>query len=77
MDAILQAPGDNIVIDLRDYASVDFVAAAALFRDVDKTITFNTAGGSATVKTKTLWNNSGKDRVIQVRGGKASVDNIG
>jgi len=75
MGAILKAAGNDIVIDLREYAGIDFRAAAEWFKDVDKTITFVTSKGSDTVKTKTLWNNSGKDRVIEVRNGKASVKN--
>jgi len=75
MKTILQNAGKDIVIDLRDYDGVDIVAAAGWFKDVDKTITIITSKGSDTVKTKTLWNNSGKDRLITVRNGKIDIKN--
>lgn len=75
MAAILKGPSP-IIFDLSGYSNIDFTAAAAWFKDVDKDLTFITANGSVTVKTKTLWNNSGKNRIVQIRGGKASVGNI-
>ncbi|MDR2956636.1 MAG: hypothetical protein LBU61_00450 [Coriobacteriales bacterium] len=74
MKAILAYPGNKIVVDLHEFAAIDFNAAASWFKDVDKTITFVSSKGSFDVKTKTLWNNSGKDRQVQVRD-KVSVGN--
>ena len=68
--------GSEIIFDLRDYDKVDIKAPAACFKEYDKTITIKTSGGSGTVKTKTLWNNSGKNRLVSVRNGKVSIDNI-
>jgi hypothetical protein len=76
LKAILENAGKNIVIDLGEYDGVNLYAAAAWFKDADKTITIITAKGSDTVKTKSLWNNSGKTRLITVRGGKAEFSNI-
>jgi len=76
MQEILANSGGEIIIDLSDYAGVDFRTPAAWFKDVDKTITFITANGTATIKTKTLWNNSGKDRLVEIRNGVASVKNV-
>jgi len=75
MKAMLASPGKDIIIDLSGYKGIEFRAPAEWFKDVDKNIVFITSAGSDTVKTKTLWNNSGKDRLIQVLGGKASVKN--
>ena len=66
----------DITIDLSSQASADIYAEAGWFKDIDKTITIKTAKGDVTVKTKTLWNNSGKTRAIQIRDGSASIGNI-
>ena len=66
MTQILNAAGNKIIVDMSDYDAVNFSAAAAWFKDVDKTITFITAKGSFDVKTKTLWNNSGKIRLVKI-----------
>jgi len=68
--------GDPIVFDLSGYDKVDIKAPADCFKDYDKVITINTSNGNGTVKTKTLWNNSGKNRLITVRNGKVTVENI-
>jgi len=75
MAAILSSSSNNIVIDMSGYANVDFSAAAAWFKDIDMNITFITSKGSVTVKTKTLWNNSGKTRVVTISGAKATLGN--
>ena len=75
MDAILQAPGNPIIIDMSAYGSVNLTAAAAWFKGIDKEITIMTSQGSVSMKTKELWNNSGKDRFIQIDNGHASVGN--
>jgi len=68
--------GNTIVFDLSSFDAVDIKVPAEWFKDVDKIITIVTAKGTDTVKTKTLWNNSGKDRLITVRKGKIDVTNI-
>jgi hypothetical protein len=50
---------------MRDWAGVDVYVAAGLFKGVDKT-TIITAKGSSAVRIKTLWDNSGKTRLISV-----------
>jgi len=76
MAAILKVAGNNIVFDLRNYESVDIYVDASCFKDIDKTITIITAKGSCEVKTKSLWNNSGKQRLITVRNGKLDFKNV-
>lgn len=76
MDTILEASGSEIIFDFGEYDAVDIYFAASWFKDVDKTITIVTAKGSDSVKTKSLWNNSGKDRLVIVRNGKLSFKNI-
>ena len=76
MTDILNAPGDNIIFDLSGQTSVDIYAAATWFKDVDKTIIIITDNGSYSVKTKTLWNNSGKQRLITVRNNRLDITNI-
>ena len=68
--------GEEIVFDLSAFDAVDIQAAAALFAGVDKEIVIITANGVCSVKTKALWNNSGKDRLIQVRNNKVEFFNI-
>jgi hypothetical protein len=43
---------------------------------VTKNITFVTANGSGSVKTKSLWSNSGKDRLVSVKNGKIGFSNM-
>jgi hypothetical protein len=76
INTILQTEGNDIVIDLRGFASATFRASAAWFKDTNKTITFITEEGNATVNTKALWNNSGKDRLVQIYNGNAYISNI-
>ena len=76
MGAVLSAAGSEIVFDLSGYIGVDLYLPAEWFKDTDKTITIVTAKGSDSVKTKTIWNNSGKTRLIEVRNGKSTVKNI-
>jgi hypothetical protein len=66
MNGILRNSGYNIVVDMRDWACVDVCVAAGLFEGVDKTAII-AAKGSLTVRTKTLWDNSGGTRLISVR----------
>jgi len=74
MAAILK--GKDVIFDLKDFDAVDIQVSAAVFKDIDKNITIITAKGTDSVKTKSLWNNSGKDRLIQVRKGKIDFKNI-
>ena len=77
MEAILNTPGNTVVIDLRGSGSTDvnLLVASAWFNNSDKTIEIITDAGSASVKTKTLWNNSGKMREITVRGNSIQFSN--
>jgi len=68
--------GADVVFDLTGYCDVNIRVPAAWFAGVDKTITIKTDNGVCTVKTKTIWNNSGKDRLIQVRNNKVELFNI-
>jgi hypothetical protein len=76
MTAILNATGNEIIFDLTGFDSVDIQAAAGWFKDVDKTVTIITNNGKVNVKTKTLWNNSGKIRLIKVRNNTIELSNI-
>ena len=77
MTAILNAPGDTVVIDVRGTGctDVDLLVAAAWFNNCDKTIEIITDLGSASIKTKNLWNNSGKTREIVVRNNSVQIKN--
>ena len=76
VNTIFNSPGNEIVFDLRAHPLVDIYVEAGWFRDIDKMIVIKTAKGDIAVKTKTLWNNSGKTRAIQIRDGSASIGNI-
>jgi len=76
MSAILNASGSNIVFDLSGQNAVDLYVGAGWFKNIDKTITIITSGGSASVKTKSLWNNSGKTRLVTVRNNNIDFKNI-
>ena len=78
MAAILAYAGKENVFDLRGSGikSVDIYVAAGWFKDIDENITITTEQGTTSVKTKTLWNNSGKTKLIQVRNNKLSHSNI-
>ena len=76
MAGVLKAAGASAVFDLRGYSSVDMYVDAAWFKDVDKSVVFITGRGSCEVKTKSLWNNSGKQRLITVRNNKLDFKNV-
>ncbi|MCL2335868.1 MAG: cadherin-like beta sandwich domain-containing protein [Firmicutes bacterium] len=76
MSAILNASGSNIVFNLSGQNAVDLYVGAGWFKNIDKTITIITSGGSASVKTKSLWNNSGKTRLVTIRNNKIDFKNI-
>jgi hypothetical protein len=76
MSAILKSSGNTIIFDLRDYANVDILVDAGIFQNTDKTIIIITTKGESSVKTKTLWNNSGKQRLLSVRGNVMSLKNV-
>ena len=67
MSAILRTPGTTIEFNLQAYAAVDIYVDASAFSGVDKTLVFITSAGKSSVKTKSLWNNSGKQRLITIR----------
>ena len=77
IDTILGSE-DVIVFDFSDFTTqgaININFDAEWFKDVDKTITIITAEGSITIKTKMLWNNSGKTRVITVQDNKVDIKN--
>ncbi|MCL2165246.1 MAG: hypothetical protein FWH55_12880, partial [Oscillospiraceae bacterium] len=78
MAAILNASGDTVVFDVRGSGctDVDLLVAASWFNDSDKTIEIITDLGSVSIKTKTLWNNSGKMRKIVVSNNSLQFFNI-
>ena len=59
--------GGNVTINLKGYEAVDLYLEAGWFKNVDYSINIETAKGNFSVKTKTLWNNSGKQRMITIR----------
>ena len=76
LSTILNANVNEIVFDLQGVSAVDLYFPTELLKDVYKTITIVTANGSNSVQTKALWNDSGKDRLIEVRNGKLSFKNV-
>jgi hypothetical protein len=76
MVSILSAPSTNVVFDLRGHTSVELYVDVGCFNDVDKFITIKTADGEDGVSTKSLWNNSGKMRLITVNNGKINFKNL-
>ncbi|MDR1992964.1 MAG: hypothetical protein LBQ98_05645 [Nitrososphaerota archaeon] len=76
MSTILGGFGTVVVFDLRGQTLVELYVGADWFKNVDKTLTIKTDAGEASVKTKTLWNNSGKTRLITVSDGKLDFKNI-
>jgi len=78
MTEILKSKENKIIFNLSAYNSVDIYVDAGLFRNIDKTLIFITDNGcrSHSVKTKTLWNNSGKQRLISIRDNKINIRNI-
>jgi phosphohistidine swiveling domain-containing protein len=78
IDAVLESTEDVIVFDFSEFTTqgaININFDAEWFKDVDKTITIITAEGSITIKTKMLWNNSGKTRVITVQDNKVDIKN--
>lgn len=55
---------------------MDIQTVGQWFKNVDKTFTVKTDEGSCSVKTKSLWNNSGKAQLITVRNNKIAFKNI-
>jgi len=72
---IFNSPGSEIEFDLAARSSIDIYVEAGWFKNVDKTMKIMTEKGEMTVKTKSLWNNSGKSRIIQIRDGTLSFRN--
>jgi len=73
---ILNTAENEIIFDLSGNASVDLYINPGCFKNVDKTIIIITDNGSGSVKTKSLYNNSGKNMLITVRKGKINFKNI-
>lgn len=78
INEIIARSGDSITIDLSaliNINGVDFYVGSTWFKNIDKVLVFKTNNGAFDIKTKTVWNNSGKTRLISVRD-KVSVKNI-
>jgi hypothetical protein len=76
MAAILNSPDKVVTFDFTGQTSVELYAGAGWFKDADKTITIVTDKGAVSVNTKSLWNNSGKTRLIIVENGKLDFKNL-
>jgi DNA-directed RNA polymerase subunit RPC12/RpoP len=77
MAAILATSGKEVIFDLRGQSSVAlYISTTWLDKNTDKTITIKTDNGDTSVNTKTLWNNSGKTRLITVNNGRLELKNI-
>ncbi len=71
--------GSIVSFDLsafEDIKGVDFYLGSRWLKGVDKAFRFDLSTGSYSVKTKSIWNNSGKTRLIMVRDGIA-LTNVG
>jgi len=61
--------GDSVItVDLAEFDVVDFVMSdVSMLKGNGKSFSFITSKGVFNVKTQTLWNNSGKTRVVEIR----------
>ena len=82
MDDIIKAAEEtDIVFDFSGFSDIsitsdiDITVDISCFNNVDKIIVIKTDKGDIAIKTKTLWNNSGKKRVITIRNGKVEIKN--
>ena len=76
LQTVFKEAGDKGVVFKLPAQSMTWEVAAAFFKDTDTTLTVTTKdGNSYTVKTKTLWNNSGKELSITVENGKLQFKN--
>jgi hypothetical protein len=65
---ILNAGGNEIIVDMKEFNAVDFVMSdVSAIKNYDMSFTFITSTGRFNVKTKSIWNNSGKTRVVEIR----------
>ncbi|NIK75378.1 GH35 family endo-1,4-beta-xylanase [Paenibacillus castaneae] len=77
--SMLNSRSEKITIDLsgdNKVTGIEFIVPTEPFKNVDKIIAFKTTSGSCEVKTKTIWNNSGKKRAIIIKAGVATLKNI-
>ncbi|MCL2166451.1 MAG: InlB B-repeat-containing protein, partial [Clostridiales bacterium] len=76
--AIMNMPGLTVTIEIREtgYSALDLYAPASAFNNSFKTIRVLSDDGTASVNSTSLWNNSGKARVIETRGTKVGFRNF-
>jgi GH35 family endo-1,4-beta-xylanase len=78
LNAQLESDSQTVTIDLSgdsNATGIKFIVPAEPFKNGDKTLIFAAANEMYKVKTKTIWNNSGKTRVITMRAGAVSITN--
>jgi transcription elongation factor Elf1 len=73
--AAFLAHSTNGVLDLSGLSSAELTINVGALKGVDRAITIVTDDGVVSVNTKTLWNNSGKERIVTVENGKISFKN--
>ncbi|MEH7417370.1 endo-1,4-beta-xylanase [Neobacillus drentensis] len=79
LDALLNIDSQTVSIDLsddRNVTGIKFIVPAERFKNVDKTLEFATADGTSKIKTKAIWNNSGKIRLITISAGEVIITNM-
>jgi GH35 family endo-1,4-beta-xylanase len=76
--ALLESNSQTITIDLNgnsNASGIKFIVPADLFKKADKTLIFTVSNETYKVKTKNIWNNSGKTRIITMSAGAISITN--
>jgi GH35 family endo-1,4-beta-xylanase len=79
LNALLSSDSQTITVDLSGESNVTgikFIVPTEPFKKIDKTIVFGAANETYKVKTKTIWNNSGKTRIITLGAGAISISNM-
>lgn len=79
LNALLGTNSQTISVDLSgdsNATGIKFIVPAELFTKVDKTLVFDAANETYKVRTKTIWNNSGKTRIITMSEGVLSITNM-
>ncbi|WEG13239.1 endo-1,4-beta-xylanase [Pullulanibacillus sp. KACC 23026] len=78
LHAILNSDSPTIKIDLsgdKNVTGIRFTVPTEPFKKIDKTLEFTVLNKSYKVKTKTIWNNSGKTRIITINAKGLSITN--
>jgi len=79
INSILNSSSQKITIDLsrdNNVTGIEFIVPTEPFKNVDKILVFESTSGSYEVKTKAIWNNSGKKRAIIINAGNVTLKNI-